>query len=252
MTSDNADGKQRSKQFFRLEMYIKFQAWVCRLFFSQRFIPRPMVSPRSLQVVIAAYKESLNWLQILPSLLYTNYECVVYSKHETNDRYGLHLPNLGRCDQSYVYHIVNHYDTLPDILVFATGSTFDLRHKRAIFMNHIIPQLGGDFECIGACRPAWRTFQRKRYGAKCAANGKKRIPTVRASQFPFGKWCKEFLPHIRQPRLFYGYGVFACTKDAILKTPLDTWKRLLKELEMGENLEAGHFMERSWKAILER
>jgi hypothetical protein len=45
-------------------------------------------------------------------------------------------------------------------------------------------------------------------------------------------------------------GIFACSAAAIQRVPRRTWKRLLRPLTQGDNIEAGHYMERLWGLLL--
>ena len=47
----------------------------------------------------------------------------------------------------------------------------------------------------------------------------------------------------------YG-GSFAVTRETIKNTPVDLWARLEQSLSRGDNIEEGHFVERTWAALL--
>ena len=70
------------------------------------------------EFVIAHYNENLDWIKPIASHSH------VY--HKGNDRQPLplkllswkRLPNVGRESHTYLHHIINHCDSLPDVTVF--------------------------------------------------------------------------------------------------------------------------------------
>jgi hypothetical protein len=62
--------------------------------------------------VIAKYKEDISWL--------TDLKCkyVVYDKSKD-------IPNIGREAETYLRYIIEHYDTLPEYVMFLQGHPFD-------------------------------------------------------------------------------------------------------------------------------
>ena len=50
-------------------------------------------------------------------------------------------------------------------------------------------------------------------------------------------------------RVCYG-GAFAATRASIRQTSAASWRSLAASLERGDNIEEGHFMERTWAALL--
>ncbi|MCU0341726.1 MAG: DUF3431 domain-containing protein [Spirosomaceae bacterium] len=73
-------------------------------------------------LVVARYLENLNWLRRIPK----NIEPWVYNKGN-DDLYPatVVLPNVGREAHTYLHHIVNQYDTLPDYTFFCQAKPFD-------------------------------------------------------------------------------------------------------------------------------
>ena len=76
-----------------------------------------------LELVVAHYIETLNWLRNVP----TGIETTVYHKNtdESAEYNGILLPNVGREAHTYLYHIVSHYDSLTEWTVFCQGKPFD-------------------------------------------------------------------------------------------------------------------------------
>jgi len=77
-------------------------------------------------IVVAKYKEDISWLEEMDkSHIY------LYDKGspENNSIQGFahyeQRPNVGREGETYLYHIIKHYDNLPDFLILLQGNPFD-------------------------------------------------------------------------------------------------------------------------------
>ena len=70
------------------------------------------------EVVVAKYKESMNWLRKLDGMKVT-----VYDKSDTNTVYT-QLPNVGREAHTYAEHVARNYDELAEVTVFTQGDPF--------------------------------------------------------------------------------------------------------------------------------
>lgn len=75
----------------------------------------------NVEIVVARYNEDLSWINEYP---FNQFEYIVYNKGDnnnfvkTNVKEIVRLPNVGRCDHTYLYHIVANYDNLSNIIVF--------------------------------------------------------------------------------------------------------------------------------------
>jgi len=77
----------------------------------------------SYHLVVAKYKEDIRWTDhINPENLY------IYDKSGEKSSY-IHLENVGRESHTYIHHIIEHYDNLPDYLIFVQGNPFDHINK---------------------------------------------------------------------------------------------------------------------------
>ena len=85
------------------------------------------------QIVIARYNETLTWLLEFP---FNQFTYIVYNKGENQDFEKknvskiIDLPNVGRCDHTYLYHIVTNYNNLAPITVFFPGSINSMIDKK--------------------------------------------------------------------------------------------------------------------------
>ena len=85
----------------------------------------------SYTIVVARYNESLDWLDNMKTE-----NIVIYNKGEPIDRKCIKRPNIGREGETFLYHIINNYDNLPDYLILLQGNPFD--HFFSIFSNNIV------------------------------------------------------------------------------------------------------------------
>lgn len=107
----------------------------------------------SVQLVVAHCTEDLGWLAQVPE----DIGIVVYNKSTAPDaaaaqlppRAALHtLPNRGREADTYLSYIIEHYDDLPDVAIFAQGHPFEHspdflgllgEHARALYRTPVQP-----------------------------------------------------------------------------------------------------------------
>lgn len=74
----------------------------------------------SYKVVVAKYKENIDWIECLDK---TN--VVIYDKSDSPIENSIPLKNIGREGETFLYHILEHYDNLPDYTLFVQGIPFD-------------------------------------------------------------------------------------------------------------------------------
>ena len=66
---------------------------------------------------------------------------------------------------------------------------------------------------------------------------------------PYGPWFDSNFPGYPPIHVFCNYSIFAVAKQHIIQNPIPFYRKLLDQLIVGSNPEAGHYMERSWGAI---
>ncbi len=201
--------------------------------------------------VISAYRENLDWVHEFANTFKNKPKIIIYSKHVETSNNATQLPNVGRCDHTYLHHIIEHYGNLPDVILFATGSTNCIPRKKYTLNSIIKPRLGSKkFQCLGKGLICISDFQIENYLAGDKRNQENEEKCIKSDIRPFGKWFSSRFRNRKPPIVGVCGGVFATTKKAILNVPLEVWKGLLDEHSIGDNLEVGHFMERSWYALL--
>lgn len=223
-------------------------------------------NPGVLRVVVSRYAESCRWLldppfnRLLPVT-------TVYNKglndlpREVVAKLGgrIHaLPNVGRCDHTYLYFIVKHYNRLPGLTLFLPGSLDSDETKkmsRARHMARLAPYIV-DKESLGPevdLLTMFSDFYLDTYLCADPAN-RKRAPSSYldpAIVRPFGPWFHSvFGPRTRAlGPILYG-GVFQGTRSAIRDLPLHIWEKLLHQVGQHTNPEVGHYIERCWGTLM--
>lgn len=209
----------------------------------------------SIEIVVSRYNETLNWLSKKP---YCNYPVTIYNKGLNNDfkktnkiKKIVSLNNVGRCDHTYLYHIINNYDNLEDITIFLPGSVH-IHYKNIIGIKVIyaVEQTHDTYFYlyVDDIYKAFCNFKLDEYCSSYKTNIDHDQLFILADIRPFGKW---FISHFGEMKVNYHayYGIFAVHKRHILQHPIDYYKNLIKELEVSSNLEVGHYFERAWGAI---
>jgi hypothetical protein len=214
------------------------------------------------QLVISHFGDSLDWLNDVSNILdiQDREDIVCYCKQEgvipNNCKNIVRRPNIGRVDETYLHHIVQNYDNLPDFTVFLPDTAFQA-HK-ASFTNRLLRLyrkkkttilLGHEHD-----RPLGsflHKFVVNHYAGfeKNQSSGSIVLCDLR----PFGKWYKHFFQSTKDHiRLVSYYTMFVVSKDDIRNTPKKTYSEMLtKYMQNGDSLECGHFMERSWSSLFD-
>lgn len=212
----------------------------------------------TMDLVVARYEEDISWVKNIPEDLYTR--MIIYNKG-TDAEFDLPksqvipLPNFGREGHTYLTHIVNNYDNLPDITFFVPGSSKTNQEKMRRVMkiaeylkeNRTSIILGHkDIQTIDEAN----TFKIDEWKSTSMENANKNPEsTIQAStDRPLKVWfekrfngdsinCVSFL------------GIVAVSREDIRKRPAEFYYNLSQEM-LSTNPETGHYIERVWKHIL--
>ena len=116
--------------------------------------PAQPVEPKNptVHVVISKYNEDISWCDSIP------YTKIIYDKLEepTTAAY-IHRPNIVREAETWLFHIITHYENLPDFLVFLQGDPFGhLSYKTHHGINHYIDKYVSNFD---KNKPQWGDLQ---------------------------------------------------------------------------------------------
>jgi len=214
----------------------------------------------NIDIIVSRYNEDLKWTIESP---FNQFKYIVYNKGDNenfekiNVKQTITVRNVGRCDHTYLYHIVENYDNLNNILVFLPGS-INLGNKKNLAIDVINRIINNN--CNSAVFVArhlqngvldeFKHFQIENWKCTEQQNLSKNnetslhLSTVR----PMGKWFLYNFGNILVPYSNY-YGIFSIDKRDIIKHRKFRYEKLVKQLEVGSNPEVGHYTERSWGAI---
>lgn len=215
----------------------------------------------TIEFIISRYNEDLSWT-IEP--IFNEYKYIIYNKSDnenfvkTNIKEIITLPNVGRCDHTYLYHVVSNYNNLSDIIVFLPGSlnmpqkknkAIDIitrikknGYQTAIFSGHYVKNIHKYFYNFNLNE--WKCSFKQNY-IKNSEN-KLTLSQIR----PFGKWYEYFFQNrdTHTPIFTFG-GVFSIDKRDILQNNIEWYILFLEQLSTSSNPEVGHYIERSWCSI---
>ena len=91
-------------------------------------------------ICVSRYNEDLSWTLEYP---FHQFSYIVYNKGINENFEKKHvakvipLPNVGRCDHTYLHHVVSQYHSLPNNVVFLPGST-DMPYKKRIAIKILL------------------------------------------------------------------------------------------------------------------
>jgi hypothetical protein len=212
-------------------------------------------------LIVSRFNEGLEWIEKLP----VNEFDKIFIYNKGNDDLEIKrvdcsyeiikLPNVGKCDHTYLYHILTHYDDLGDVNVFLPGTADDpvkmfntivcmtmaLHTGNSMFVTH---------EHKTGVRQDFFNFIMEDYETRDARN-KELEPSkeMQASPIrPFGFWYLMNFGDLHIEHVSY-FGIFAASKALIRNRNFDSYVHLYKYLNTHKNPEVGHYFERSWHAI---
>jgi len=211
-----------------------------------------------MQLVISRYNEDLKWLIEEPFLNYVN---IIYNKGDNNNFVQTDktlrvekLENVGKCDHTYLYHIINNYDNLAKVTIFLPGSlNMDFKKERAL---ELIQNLEANDkntwigERVNDVKNDLYDFQMDEWKTsdKANVNANQETKLLPAIIRPFGAWYEQHFGDTDVKYISY-WGIFSVDKKTIHTKPVEYYKNLITELETHSNPEVGHYFERSWGAI---
>ena len=216
-------------------------------------------APLTKQLVVARYAEDLSFLvtnsAFEPYLPFT----VIYNKGAddippdvlSRVQGVVRLPNVGRCDHTYLYHIVRGLETgaLANTTIFVPGSCMGVESK----MQAMARALKG-VQPVGtplSLYDSFKDFSLTSWKATDKVNASKNPEEVLlpAVPRPFGNWLIKLFGETTARRLrsqvVWG-GVFFATAAVLRQRPLSFYESLLDEVATHSNPEVGHYIERLW------
>ena len=216
-------------------------------------------STPKIQCVIARYNENTDWFKEEP---FNYFDMICYNKGPklpencfTENCKVINLDNVGRCDHTYLYHIIKNYNNLADVTIFLPASCMDSHKKEFTFnvIKHVLETKNTVLQggILNDVRTDLYNFTLDEWRATNPDNiTVNPESTLEKSPIrPFGKWYDEnFDPNLKI-KVFCFYGIIAIAREHIIQHPIERYERLIKYINTSSNPEAGHYMERSWGAI---
>lgn len=224
---------------------------------SIRFIPK-------IQIVVSRFNENTNWIHEPP---FNKFPILMYEKGPQTCTFceppkckKKKLPNIGRCDHTYLYYIIEHYDILPDIIIFLPGSVkIPYKYERALFFLSVAENSTEAVDKLYDKNPEidykrdsnLYGFYLDSYTGVASENNKinKNSKLKKSSIRPFGKWFEHHFSKDTKINDIWYSGVLITTRERIRKNPKSFYKKLIKEFSNSSDPEVGHYMERSWFTI---
>jgi len=196
-------------------------------------------------LVVSHYSSRLEWLNDLE--VSTARQIVIYSKGPIEKRPAgsISLPNVGREGHTYLTYICQNYHQLPERIVFTVDTVVGQKGSdRMTKLREAIRSKGTYFPVLSHEDTQFHSgFSMKYYSGSTQ---------ILANPRPYGKWYRRWvrgtLCHIKKTGVSYN-GIFSVTGRDIKRFPLKHYQDLLAQLSIGDQIEAGHFMERSWRSM---
>lgn len=217
------------------------------------------MSNNNVEIVVARYNEDLKWTLEYP---FNMFKYIVYNKgindnfEKAHVKHIFNLPNVGKCDHTYLYHIIENYENLKNVVVFFPGS-LQMVKKKGIAMRILINIIKSNYNnayFIGnyqqSVKNTFNNFKLDEWVTSCQENriinqhAKLQLCKLR----PYGKWYNYFFG-VAPAKWSTYLGIFAIDKRDIIQHPAHRYKMLLDTVSRSANPEAGHYIERSWGAI---
>lgn len=214
----------------------------------------------NIDIIVARYNEDLSWTLEYP---FNEFKYIIYNKgdnehfEKTNVKEIIQLTNVGRCDHTYLYHIVHNFENLNNMLIFFPGSlNIGIKKQIAIELLNRIKNNNGDkaiFIAKFLKSGVYKNFLFFQLDNWTSSENNNRIKNAESYLYPanirpFGKWFLQNFGAIQVPYFNY-YGLFSMDKRDIIKHKKYRYEKLMLQLEVSSNPEVGHYIERSWGAI---
>jgi len=213
----------------------------------------------NVEIVVARYNENLEWLNEYP---FNQFEYIVYNKGD-NDKFVkknvkqiIQLSNVGMCDHTYLYHIIQNYENLSNTIVFLPGSV-NISYKKQKAINLLTRIIKSNYTCsffIGNYHNSVKQYYKNFYldEHKCAYDKnhiKNNITKLQPCKIrPYENWYNYFFGD--SPAHYATHcGIFSIDKRDIIQHPIYRYKLLIETVNKTSHHESAHYMERSWGAI---
>lgn len=204
-------------------------------------------------LVVARYNENIDWITKINTNLYDIFIYNKGDKLDTNLNYNIiNLDNIGRESHTYLFHIINNYDNLPEKIIFTQAHPFD--HVRKTFINEI--------NNFNNCFYNFFYFSKNILNIKYDINENKFIEfgnldgnkwtNFHNIDSPISITMKKLFENFEEKNinLIFGTGaIYGVNKKLIMKNKKDFYIKCIDILNTSSNLknpDEGHSFERLW------
>jgi hypothetical protein len=193
------------------------------------------------QIVVARYNENINYLSLFKDIM------IVYNKGDSSIPSifnSINLPNVGRESHTYLYHIIQNYDTLANRTLFIQGRIND--HKLLPIIEYFIPN-----EFVGKLTK--NNIQYIKLPIKHEGKYLKELMrgNMKRSKYTPYEWINKIgidISGIKDFSMVWGAN-FCVSKELIHRKPKEFYEDIIKYVHYDVNPEEGHFFERAWYLI---
>jgi hypothetical protein len=220
---------------------------------------------KNYDLVLSRFNEDIDWIKKDP---FNQFNIICYNKGPNEPLDDclpgnckiINLENVGKCDHTYLYHIINNYDNLSQITLFIPASTYSIPWKYDILMKNMELLNSNNSSIFYGCKfddvvTELYDFTLDNYIVSGDAKNKEingshtqlKISPIR----PYGKWFEQNIGtevKIKSTVICF-YGIFIVDKEHIRQRPKEFYENLIKYVDDDVNPEVGHYLERSWPAI---
>jgi len=206
-------------------------------------------------IVIARYNENIDWIKYINISLF---DIFIYNKGDNidinNSNYKIiNLDNTGRESHTYLYHIINNFDNLPEKIIFTQAHPFD--HVRNTFINEINNFNNCSFNFFYFSKNILKIqYNKNNFLEYGNLNGSK-WENYHDINSPLSTTMKKLFENFKDQELniIFGTGaIYGVNKELIIKNEKDFYIKCIDVLNSSLNLknpDEGHSFERLWYHI---
>ena len=213
----------------------------------------------NIEIVVSRYNEDLEWLKEKP---YNGLPVIIYNKGPNQNFYKppllkkiVKLPNVGVCDHTYIYHIIENYDNLSNVTIFLPGSCMDdiKIEKTKTIVNKTIETnntvIYGSYSTKDIKNMLYE-FTLENWITSNDKNKELNNTSIlrRCDINPFGKWYESIFEDISNNYMSI-QGIFSASRKHIYNKNKECYEKLIEFLNKYKNEECSHYIEISWISI---
>jgi hypothetical protein len=193
-----------------------------------------------MKIITATYKDKHKLDSWIPNIIERNIDYIIYEKDDNLqlgesivvDKNNIKIPNYGRCDYAFLYHIIHNYDNLDDRNIFVKSHWADHRLDLYYIINNASKY---DWMEPGTDRihQYWTNKQSQLLWPSEIIYNSKHIFAQTCYD-----WYFEIFPNIDPPEIVHGWGQFPCfsvSKRLIHRHPKEVYIKLLNKFHVESN-----------------